>query len=26
MAFIIVVVNLGVDVLVGWLDPRVRFD
>ena len=26
MAFIIVIVNLGVDVLVGWLDPRVRFD
>jgi peptide/nickel transport system permease protein len=26
MAFIIVLVNLGVDVLVGWLDPRVRFD
>jgi peptide/nickel transport system permease protein len=26
MAFIIVMVNLGVDVLVGWLDPRVRFD
>ena len=26
MAFIIVVVNLGVDVIVGWLDPRVRFD
>ena len=26
MAFIIVLVNLGIDVLVGWLDPRVRFD
>jgi len=26
MAFIIVIVNLGVDVIVGWLDPRVRFD
>ena len=26
MAFIIVMVNLGIDVLVGWLDPRVRFD
>ena len=26
MAFIIVVVNLGIDVLVGWLDPRIRFD
>jgi ABC-type dipeptide/oligopeptide/nickel transport system permease component len=26
MAFIIVIVNLGVDVAVGWLDPRVRFD
>ena len=25
MAFIIVIVNLAVDVLVGWLDPRVRF-
>jgi peptide/nickel transport system permease protein len=26
MAFIIVMVNLGIDVLVGALDPRVRFD
>lgn len=26
MAFIIVIVNLGVDILVGWLDPRIRFD
>jgi peptide/nickel transport system permease protein len=26
MAFIIVMVNLGIDVLVGWLDPRIRFD
>src|SRR5512137_2524002 len=26
MAFIIVMANLGIDVLVGWLDPRVRFD
>jgi peptide/nickel transport system permease protein len=26
MAFIIVIVNLAIDVLVGWLDPRIRFD
>jgi peptide/nickel transport system permease protein len=26
MAFIIVVMNLGIDVLVGALDPRIRFD
>jgi peptide/nickel transport system permease protein len=26
MAFIIVIMNLGIDVLVGALDPRIRFD
>jgi ABC-type dipeptide/oligopeptide/nickel transport system permease component len=26
MAFIIVMVNLGIDILVGSLDPRIRFD
>lgn len=26
MALIVVVVNLGVDILVGYLDPRIRFD
>ncbi len=26
MAFIIVIMNLGIDVLVGVLDPRIRFD
>jgi len=26
MAFIIVLVNLGIDIVVGWLDPRIRFD
>jgi len=26
MAWIIVVVNLGIDILVGALDPRIRFD
>ncbi len=26
MAFIIVLVNLGIDILVGALDPRIRFD
>jgi peptide/nickel transport system permease protein len=26
MAFIIVIVNLGIDVVVGALDPRIRFD
>jgi peptide/nickel transport system permease protein len=26
MALIVVIVNLAVDVMVGWLDPRIRFD
>jgi peptide/nickel transport system permease protein len=26
MALIVVAVNLAVDVMVGWLDPRIRFD
>lgn len=26
MALIVVLVNLGVDILVGYLDPRIRFD